>query len=219
MIKEIFNKIKNNEQIINFIKKHKYIVIGAIVALILIIVLVVMLNKPKAPIPMEDIINIENYKEVKVRRSKKTISTKYELKKHKIYETKDGIELNNLVGKILFVRSKDFNANVFQIREKIETNKEKMELPILMQVEQKIEYLRIGLLTYLNLDTNTEPIRELLTGKNKYDFPIPLRESIYTEKREYSGTYLTSTMEEYDINYYMDGEYLVCELVKFLNIK
>ena len=207
------------KKIINLIKKHKYITIGIVVFLIIIITLVFVLTRNKEPIPMEEIINVENYKEVKVKRSKKTISSKYELKKHKTFETKDDIELNSLIGKILFIRSKDFNANVFQTTRKIETEKGKQELPILMQVDQNIEYLKIGLLQYLGLDTKTLPLRETLTGNSKSNFPIPIGESIYKEKREYSGTYLTLNQEEYDINFYMDDEYLVCELVNFLEQK
>ena len=219
---EIFNKIKTNKIVnegINFIKKHKYIFIGIAIALLITIILICILGRNKEPIPMEDIINVENYKKVKVRRSKKTISSKYELKKYRIYETKDDIELNNLIGKILFVRSKKFNANVFQVRTKIETNKDKQEIPTLMQIDHNIEHLRIGMLLYLGLDTNTKPIKETLTGNSKYNFEVPLRENIYTEKREYSGTYLTLNQEEYDINFYMDDEYLVCELVNFLEHK
>ena len=207
------------KKIINLIKKHKYITIGIVVFLIIIIILILVLTRNKEPIPMEEIINVENYKEVKVKRSKKTISSKYKLKKHKTFETKDDIELNSLIGKILFVRSKNFNANVFQTTRKIETEKGKQELPILMQVDQNIEYLKIGLLQYLGLDTKTLPLRETLTGNSKSNFPIPIGESIYKEKREYSGTYLTLNQEEYDINFYMKDDYLVCELVNFLEHK
>ena len=200
-------------KILNIIKKYKYIIIG-ISILLIIILLIFFLTRKSEPIPLEKVFSTTNFKDVRVKKSNRKISEKYELKKYKIYETRKDIKLNDLIGKVLFVRSKEFNANIFQTRKEIT---KEAELPILMQVESEMEYLKQGALNYLKLDSNTLPISESLTGISKYDFPMPTRESVYTEKRHYTSTYIDTNGEKYDINFYMDNEYLVCELVKFIN--
>ena len=210
-LKEIINNI------LDFIKKNKYIIIGIVVLLLIIIIIACFSNKKEENVPIDETINVTDYKKISTKRSNKTISKKYNLKKYKIRETKDDIELNNLIGKVLYVRSEDFNANIFQTKEKIKIEEDD-KIPILMQVERSIEYLRNGALSYIGLDKNAKPMQEVLTGESKFDFPMPLRESIYTEKREYSATYIGPNRDKYDINFYMDGDYLVCELVKFLEL-
>ena len=216
-LKNILKNIKINN-IVTYIKKHKYISLVVLLVIIIIIFLICFnINKNKEPIPLDEVMNIENYNKLSIKKSKRTISKKYNLKRYRIYETKDDVELNNQIGKMLFIRSKNFNANIFQTRTKIEITSE--DMPTLMKIEQNMERLRIGMLSYLRLDNNTKPIKEEFTGKQKYSFPMPIRESVYIEKREYNATYIGMDNKEYDLNYYMIDDYLICELVYILNKK
>ena len=118
---------------------------------------------------------------------------------------------------MLFVRSKNLNANIFQTKSKIELTSE--DMPTLMEVEQNLECLILVMLSYLRLDNYIKPIKEEFTGKQKYDFSMSIRESVYIEKRKYNATYISMDNKEYNLNYYMDDDYLICELVYILNKK
>lgn len=56
----------------------------------------------------------------------------------------------------------------------------------------------------------------MLFGTDKSGAKLPLRESIYNEKRLYSITFIDTEIEgrNYDINFYRNENYLVCEFVK-----
>ena len=56
---------------------------------------------------------------------------------------------------------------------------------------------------------------EQLYGESSVDFELSVEESIYTEGRLYSKTY-KSEENEYDINFYKNGEKIICEFVNVL---
>ena len=207
-INHIITKIKNN-------KRTTLYIIIAIIILIVIIMACVNLNKEN--IKIKDVLGLVNYKEIKVKKSKKTIYSEYKLDNYKIFETRSKVETQNMLGKVLFIRSKEFNANVFQSKIKILKNKKGLENPT-MQVLDNMENLRSELYSYLGVYGQIDPINESLTGETKYSFQLPENESIYTEKRKYNSTYMGTDGNKYDINFYMDGDYLVCELVRFIDL-
>ena len=168
---------------------------------------------------MEDVIGVVNYKKIRTKKSNKTIYDGYKISNYKIYETKNKIKMDRTTGKILFVRSKDFNANIFQAKIKTDKNAKVFEEKATVQIETDISMLKYNLFKYLGINGELEPTQEYLTGKSKYNFPLPISESIYNEKRHYNSTYLGPDGNKYDLNFYMDGDYLVCELVKFLELK
>ena len=217
--KIVNNKTKDKikeilEKILKFIKEKKYIVICIILAIIVIIILCSVTKKEGQT--LDSAIDIVNYKSVKTKRTNKKICKKYDLKKYKIRETKDTFNIDDLEGKILFIRSKDLNLNVFQYRKNTKKDME-TDKPITMQIQTILEEVKIGLAKHTKMNSIT-PIKEELTGKSKYSFLLPTSESVYIEKRQYSSSYAALNGDKYDINMYMDGDYVVCELVKYIDL-
>lgn len=212
-------KVKKNSALLDKIKKNKYIIIGIIIAILICMAIVFIVNSKKEtePIKMEEVIGIINYKKLNTKKSKCTIYKKYNLEKYTMRESKNDIIMHGINGKLLFLRSKKMNANIFQIKKKIVVLDEN-GTPALSQVSENINYLKSEALSYIGLEYNAKPIEETLSGKSNSEYKLPLRESIYIEKREYSATYTGANGDKYDINFYMDGDYLVCELVKFLEL-
>ena len=206
--KEIFKKI------LKYIKEKKYIVMCIILVITAIIIL--CLSNKKEETNIDNVIDTINYKSIKTKRTNKKIYKKYELKNYQIRETKNSFNIDEYEGKILFIRSKNLNLNVFQYRKNTKNDME-TDKPITMQIETIFDEIKNGLAKHAQMNYIT-PIKEELTGKTKYNFPIPISESIYIEKRAYSSSYVALNGDKYDINLYMDGDYLVCELVKFLNL-
>lgn len=216
-VKSEKNKLIKN--IIDIIKKNKYIFIGIIIVILISIIILCIVNSKEElePMEMEEAINIVDYKKLSTRKSKSTIYKKYNLEKYTMCEAKNDVTVHGIDGKLLFLRSDSINANIFQIKKEI-TILDENGVPALTQVSENIAYLKSKALSYMGLERNAKPIEEKLTGKSKSKFELPLRESIYIEKREYSATYQTTDGDKYDLNFYMDGDYLVCEFVKFLNL-
>ena len=210
---------KITQNIINAIKNNKYIFIGIIIVILISIIILCIANSKKElePIEMKDAISIINYRKISTKKSKSSIYKKYKLEKYTMREAKNDVSVYGINGKILFLRSNNINANIFQTK-RIITPMDPNGKPALSQVNENINYLKSEALSYIGIDKNAKPIEEKLTGKSKSKFELPLRESIYIEKREYSATYLGSDGNKYDLNFYMDGDYLVCEFVKFLDL-
>ena len=215
-IKQYIKKNNIKKKLLSFYKKNNKIIIISVSILIIISVLTVMnLISSKQEVQMDKIIDKRNYTNVK--KSNKTISEVYGLEDYKIYETNKIVVLGNLKGKILFLRNKEMNANIYQAKVKIEAKKQAEGDPLLVQVDKNMQELKDEFYKYAGINYNTLPNTEKLNSKSKDE--IPLTEEIYIEKRNYCATYIVDNGEKYDINYYMDDDYLVLELVKFLDNK
>lgn len=178
-------------------------------------------------IKAREVLEVYNYENtVSIKKDSNVIASKYKLGKYKTYETVKETEFGETKGKVLFIRTDDMNANIYQTKKKIVKGKE--DNPELNQINEYMRLFKQSTMMNLEISEETEPKVEKLYGKSQYGFPIPTEESIYVEKRLYSLTYEveedniyshkednSTKMQTYDLNFYMNGEYFVCELVRF----
>jgi len=234
-IKNKFIKIKNNKTII-------FIMLGILFLLILIGIIISKFSVSRKEINIElsevlNIFDIESEESLKIKESKKTISDKYKLDSYSLNETKETIKLGELQGKMLFLRSNDMNANIYQVNSEIieYSDEEYIEngdlIPPLIQINDLMNTFKNEALIVIGMSMDIEPVSEKLYGESKYNFSLPTEESIYVEKRLYSLRYeideyfheeeINDNEENksiYELNFYMNGKYFICEMVKILDL-
>ena len=196
--------------------KVKYIVISLFVILIIfIIVLLIFNNKNKEKdifVDFSEVIGEVDYDSKKVIMSNNKIFSKYDVSSDSINELLTNVKFGQYDGKLFYVRSNKMNANVFQMKNRISITSEN-HAPLLAQVATYMSIFKNQALEYLKLNMDSEPLEEKISGDTKSN--LPLVEQIYIEKRTYSLTYKANDVL-HDINFYMDNDYFVCEIVKFL---
>lgn len=139
------------------------------------------------------------------------IAGKYNISNDKIFISKKDVYLNSIKGKMIYVRDNSIKANIFQtyvdIKEEIEG------VPILIIMSQYMESFENNSLIDLNISSDIK-IKESFYGDRKFKFKLTPEESILKENREYTKSFNYDGVK-YDINYYIYGDNLVCELVRF----
>ncbi len=184
------------------------IIIGIALAIPLIIVLFIVIFKSSN---VMKVINVKDISKIKANElTEYVIDDKYYVDNIKVYEARDSYKLGNLNGKLLLLKGKKFRANIFQSFY-VTTNGIE-GIPILVQIDQYMNSFINNSLDSLGIDSDYEYVYEL-TGESKYSFPISLEESIYKERRTYTRNYVIDN-KNYDMNFYMDDDTLVCELVR-----
>ena len=195
--------------------KIKYIIISIII-IILIVVTILLIHSNNDNVGnitnFSDIIDNTKYDEKEVILSNNTIFDKYDISSGSIREFNDTVKFGQYDGKMLYVRSDKMNANVFQIKNRIAVTNDN-HAPLLAQVDTYLTIFKNQALKYLKLNKDSKPIEEKISGDTKSN--LPLVEQIYIEKRTYSLTYKVDNVL-YDINFYMNDDNFVCEIVRFL---
>ena len=126
-----------------------------------------------------------------------------------IYKYKDEIYLNGFKGYIYYIRNNK-HINIYQVR--IDTTKNEKDSPVLRQIELSMEGFESGVVN--NFNNKMTLSEEFINNNNiSYKFDIPIEEKIYLDNVVYTRIF-ESEDGIFSINYYMDDEYLICELIK-----
>ena len=199
-------------------KNKKLILI--IIAIVLIVALIVgiMMNKKNTSvnigktISLDEVFNIENVEEVtnediKIEKTRDIkVSSKYIVGANS-YIAKNKVEFNERKGTIIFLREKYNKANIYQTSYYIDKDGSMSE-----QIGNRIERFIRACTSYIGIGEE-DKYTEIFVGKEAEEMPI--EERIYVNKEEYSRTYEMENEEgkKYDLNFYMSGDYFICELV------
>ena len=200
----------------------KIIVLLGITIIIAIIIIVVLVNNKKenesvsAKPTVSDFLSVfelENMNSSKYKTEKAKdikVAEKYTANRN-AYRLEADVEFGERTGEIIYIRDGSTKANVFQTKYRID------ELgSISSQVENYIEIFKNQVISYIGVLEDEKGFSESISGTDINKIKLPLGESIYNEKRLYSITYKDTENEgrKYDINFYRNEIYLVCEFVK-----
>ena len=196
----------------------KLVIIFVIIILAIIIIAVIKNSKQKTNVNPKQTIsdfskvfeleNIQNT-EYKIEKSNNVkVAEKYTATNE--YKLDANVEFGERTGEIIYLRESYSKVNIFQTKYRIDEIGD-----ISTQIENYIEIFKQTSYTYLGI-SDQKDINEILYGKDTTDVTLSIGESIYNEKRLYSITYKDTEIEvkNYDINFYRNENYLVCELVK-----
>ena len=191
----------------NFYKKNKrYIYIGLVVFLICILNLI--FYKPKTMFyKLMNFKDIDGLKTTEV--GEYSFLESYDVH-GKINKLQNSVVLGNYIGDIYYVRGKN-NLNIYQV--KINTEENLDGVPVLQQIKDNMSAFEEEI--NKNYDNKLINTSDELIGESNYKYDLPIEESIYKDNRVYRKTYELKGVI-YHINYYMEDEYLVCELIKFI---
>lgn len=201
--------------------KKKKIIIGTSIAgiLLLIVILIIAISNNKKTeentgllenVDLSELINIENVESLSfnTEKTEEEISSKYTTNKR--YEVKAKVQASDITGKMIYVRSSYENLNIFKAEYELSKYGDKARE--ISDIIQEFEMICEG---YMEITEDEYEESEQLYGESSVDFELPVEESIYTEGRLYSKTY-KSEENEYDINFYKNGEKIICEFVNVL---
>ena len=198
----------------------KILIILAIILAVIILAIIIRNNKQNSSTIAKQTIsdfsnvfeleNIDNSK-YKIEKAKDVeVSEKYITNKN-AYKLDANVEFGERAGEIIYLRESYAKVNIFQTKYRID------ELgSISSQVEDYMEIFKNESLSYIGVSEDDKGYSEMLFGADKSEAKLPLGESIYNEKRLYSLTFKDTETEgrNYDINFYRNENYLVCEFVK-----
>lgn len=205
--------MKNNERHLIYNKKIK--IIGAIIAITIIIIALVFIILNKKSIKADQNINyleISNIEDIKkqikeVKADQEKTSSKYEyIKKYKL--NKKG-KLGETEGTYIYLRESLEDVNIFKTEYEVNDSN---------QVEETMLKFTTMCKQQLALDENTIPVESYIVGEVESNDPVTVADCVYKYKLLCTDTYEVKdeTNEEnkktYEINYYMDGNKLACEL-------
>ena len=205
--------MKNNERHLIYNKKIK--IIGAIIAITIIIISLVFIILNKKSIKADQNINyleISNIEDIKkqikeVKADQEKTSSKYEyIKKYKL--NKKG-KLGETEGTYIYLRESLEDVNIFKTEYEVNDSN---------QVEETMLKFTTMCKQQLALDENTIPVESYIVGEVESNDPVTVADCVYKYKLLCTDTYEVKdeTNEEnkktYEINFYMDGNKLACEL-------
>lgn len=201
--------------------KKKKIIIGTSIAgiLLLIVILIIAISNNKKTeentgllenVDLSELINIENVESLSfnTEKTEEEISSKYTANRK--YEVKAKVQASDITGKMIYVRSSYEKLNIFKVEYELSKYGDKARE--ISDIIQEFEMICEG---YMEITEDEYEESEQLYGESSVDFELPVEESIYTEGRLYSKTY-KSEENEYDINFYKNGEKIICEFVNVL---
>lgn len=201
--------------------KKKKIIIGTSIAgiLLLIVILIIAISNNKKTekntgllenVDLSELINIENVESLSfnTEKTEEEISSKYTANRK--YEVKAKVQASDITGKMIYVRSSYENLNIFKAEYELSKYGDKTRE--ISDIIQEFEMVCEG---YMEIAEEEYEESEQLYGESSVDFELSVEESIYTEGRLYSKTY-KSEENEYDINFYKNGEKIICEFVNVL---
>lgn len=205
--------MKNNERHLIYNKKIK--IIGAIIAITIIIIALVFIILNKKSIKADQNINyleISNIEDIKkqikeVKADQEKTSSKYEyIKKYKL--NKKG-KLGETEGTYIYLRESLEDVNIFKTEYEVNDSN---------QVEETMLNFTTMCKQQLALDENTIPVESYIVGEVESNDPVTVADCVYKYQLLCTDTYEVKdeTNEEnkktYEINFYMDGNKLACEL-------
>ena len=201
--------------------KKKKIIIGTSIAgiLLLIVILIIAISNNKKTekntgllenVDLSELINIENVESLSfnTEKTEEEISSKYTANRK--YEVKAKVQASDITGKMIYVRNSYEKLNIFKVEYELSKYGDKARE--ISDIIQEFEMICEG---YMEITEDEYEESEQLYGESSVDFELPVEESIYTEGRLYSKTY-KSEENEYDINFYKNGEKIICEFVNVL---
>lgn len=203
-------------------EKDKKILIALIViAIIIITSIIIFITKNQSrkeetiaiekteTVDISSVLETENIEKTKYKTTKNKnaeIASKY-LVTDNIYELNANVEFMDKVGRMLYIREDYEKINVYQTEYKIDKHES-----VNSQVEEIIRDFEEMCKNYLNVSEDDKKSIEILYGEPSQKEEIPLGESIYNDNRLYSKTY-EKEEKTYDINFYKNGEKIICEFV------
>ena len=201
--------------------KKLYITIAIIIAIVIILIIVVKAkNKNNTKItnvvlPNIDLSEVFELDDIK--------NTKYEIKKsdsEKIakkynviekYVLNANVEFNNKKGKMIYVRDANNKMNIYQTKYMID------ELDYTNGINKYITDFLENASNFIGVEQLQISDGTIFEEEKK---PQYLEESIYTDKKLYTFHYEEKNenteaqdKKKYDINFYMEEKYLICEIV------
>ena len=201
-------------------KKKKILILLIIIAIVVIGLIVMFINKSRSKkeettiektetLDISAVLEIEDIEKSKYEKTKNKnteIASKY-LVNDNIYELNANVEFMDTVGRMVYVRENYEKINVYQTEYKLDKYEN-----INSQVEEIIMRFEEMCKSYLNIGEDDKIVSETLYGEASQKEEIPLGESIYNDNRLYSKTY-EKEEKTYDINFYRNGEKIICEFV------
>lgn len=202
--------------------KKIYITIAIIIAVLLIFIIILKINSKNrnntAVLPSIDFSEVFELEDIK--------NTKYDIKKannEKIaikynavetYILNANVELNGRKGKMIYVRDINNKMNIYQTKYRID------DLDYANGINKYIANFLENASTIIGIDQLQIEDGIIFGEENK---PQYLEESIYTDKKLYTfhheeqnGSTDNQDKKKYDINFYMNENYLMCEIVVLL---
>ena len=202
-------------------KKKKQLIIGIIIVVLVIGLILSLKNKKEkekqetkqiektSTATISEVFEIEDIEQntyVTEKTTANQIASKYAIGKT-TYELKADVQLNEKNGKMIYVRESYANLNIYQTEYKLKKYEN-----VNVQIDEIVRDFEQLCIQYLNLDETKELKSETLYGESNQTEEKPLGESIYFDNRLYSKTYKKEE-KTYDINFYKNGEKIICELV------
>ncbi len=198
--------------------KKKKIIIATVIIMVLLVLAIVIFNlvrkNNKTEITktaeLSELIDVENIEDIPygIEKTEEEISSKYTTNRK--YEVKAKVQASDITGKMIYVRSSYENLNIFKAEYELSKYGDKTRE--ISDIIQEFEMVCEG---YMEITEEEYEESEQLYGESSVDFELSVEESIYTEGRLYSKTY-KSEENEYDINFYKNGEKIICEFVNVL---
>lgn len=207
--------------------KKIYIIIGIIIIAIVAFIIIKNVNrgnsntlKQTETIEFNQAFDIENVEKATIslsKSNKEKVASKYVLG-NDIYVTDANVKLDDRDGKVIYLRSTYNKLNIYQTKYRID------ELDYFQQIEKYIE--KFAVTCSSQVGTLDEPTSKTIYGSAENNFSAP--ESIYNENKIYTLSYrvkdetyssedsTTNTYKEYEINFYRNDQYLMCEFVKII---
>ena len=206
-------------------KKKKLIFFLIIALLIIAIIFVVIRNKPKNKLIRKETLDfntafeVENINDSKYKIEKTKdmkIASKYSVQ-NDIYKLDANVKLGDRNGELIYIRDNNQKFNIYQTKYRID------ELDFNEKIERYIEVFRSECVNYIGTAEN--PTSELVYGDSKNNLPVS--ENIYLNNRLYTILYEIKDDDEqqkekiqsqkFEINFYRNESYLMCEFVKIIN--
>lgn len=198
--------------------KKKKIIIATVIIMVLLVLAIVIFNlvrkNNKTEITktaeLSELIDVENIEDIPygIEKTEEEISSKYTTNRK--YEVKAKVQASDITGKMIYVRNSYEKLNIFKAEYELSKYGDKARE--ISDIIQEFEMICEG---YMEITEDEYEESDQLYGESSVDFELPVEESIYTEGRLYSKTY-KSEENEYDINFYKNGEKIICEFVNVL---
>ena len=198
--------------------KKKKIIIATVIIMVLLVLAIVIFNlvrkNNKTEITktaeLSELIDVENIEDIPygIEKTEEEISSKYTTNRK--YEVKAKVQASDITGKMIYVRNSYEKLNIFKAEYELSKYGDKARE--ISDIIQEFEMICEG---YMEITEDEYEESDQLYGESSVDFELPVEESIYTEGRLYSKTYKNGE-SEYDINFYKNGEKIICEFVNVL---
>ena len=192
-------------------KKNILILITIVIIIILFLVLYFSILKNNYLKRLMNTNDIDNLKIANlITNDNNVIASKYVFNNYTLKQTSEAVELNDLEGHVLYLRSDKTDANIYQVKKYMKDTKD----PIIIEIDQSIKLFENDILETFKIK-DKDFINDKIYGKIKTE-NVRIEENIFKDLVQYTRTYKSDNVI-YDFNYYMIDDYLYCEFVKILD--